>query len=249
MQLPSARRCACRPTSRAPPATRRQPPRPARGAQLAGDARQARGEQEHLDAPMAAADRVREVQEHARVALHRAADVAQQDDRPRPPAPLAAWQRYDVAAGAEALAQRAPEVEARPAAAHPAARAALAGCPGEPRERCARERDLVGGELREVLVRERRGVAPGRQRLRFGAELASRRNTACRSPMAELEFGLRSVRCCEAELSSAPDARQSTCRARCGAGLVLRSRQNASKARSKMARSSWRCTSSARHVW
>ena len=86
---------------------------------------------------MAAADRVRELQEHARVALHGAADVAQQNDRTLPPAPHAAWQRYNVAAGPEALAQGAPDVEAWPAAAHPPARAAFARFPGEPRKRCA----------------------------------------------------------------------------------------------------------------
>ena len=82
---------------------------------------------------MAAADRVRELQEHPRVALHGAADVAQQNDRTLPPAAHAAWQRYNVAARAEALAQGAPDVEAWPAAAHPPARAAFARFPGQPR--------------------------------------------------------------------------------------------------------------------
>ena len=109
------------------------------------------------------ADRVGEVQEHARVALHRAADVAQQHDRALARAPRPAWQLDDVAAGAHAARERAPEVHARPVPADPAARPALARRPLEPFHRGAGQRDLVRRELREVLVRERRRVAPGLQ--------------------------------------------------------------------------------------
>ena len=49
-----------------------------RAPQLQRDARQPGREQKRLDAPVAAHERVREVQQHARVALHRSADIAQQ---------------------------------------------------------------------------------------------------------------------------------------------------------------------------
>jgi hypothetical protein len=55
-------------------------PRP---AQLTGDAREPRREQEGLDPAMAPRDYVGELEKHARVALHRAADVAQQHERTR----------------------------------------------------------------------------------------------------------------------------------------------------------------------
>jgi hypothetical protein len=45
-------------------------------AKLPGHTRERRREDEHFDASLSALDGVREMQEHARVALHRAADVA-----------------------------------------------------------------------------------------------------------------------------------------------------------------------------
>ena len=116
------------------------------------DAREPRGEQERLDAPVPAPDRVREVQEHARVALHRAADVAEQDERARPRAAPAPRQRTTsppvrtLRASARRRSMRGP----RPRTHRRVRRSP--GCPHEPGERGARERDLVGRELREVLV-------------------------------------------------------------------------------------------------
>src|SRR5262245_51740013 len=67
---------------------RRPPPRPL--VELACDARQTGGEDERFRAVAACDQPVHEIQQHARVALHRAADVAEQDERtpsygPRPP--------------------------------------------------------------------------------------------------------------------------------------------------------------------
>ena len=48
------------------------------------------------------AEGVREVQEHPRIALHRAADIAQQDDRPPAHPAFPAWEPDHIAAGAKA---------------------------------------------------------------------------------------------------------------------------------------------------
>ena len=86
--LARPRQSASLPTSPAPTATRPRARRPARGsAQLPRDARQLRGEQKRLDTLVAPRHGVREVQQHARVALHRAADVAEQHERARAHAP------------------------------------------------------------------------------------------------------------------------------------------------------------------
>ncbi len=53
-------------------------------AQQTGDAGQARGEDKRLNASAGVLERVGEIQQQPRVALHRPADVAEQDQRPRP---------------------------------------------------------------------------------------------------------------------------------------------------------------------
>jgi hypothetical protein len=130
------------------------------GPDLVGDAGECGGEDEDFDAVAPARDRVGEVQEHARVAFHRPADVAQQHERPLAHAPLLARQPEYVAPRAHAVRERTPEVHARSASVNPAPGPALAWSPLEPIHRGTRARDLVRRELREVLVRQRLRIAP-----------------------------------------------------------------------------------------
>ena len=93
------------------------------------------------------------MQQGSRVQLHRAADVAQQHDRPRPPAALPAWQRRDLAGGAQAAGEGAAQIDARTAAGNPAPRAAVARIPRQPGDGRPRAREFVGGQLGEVSCR------------------------------------------------------------------------------------------------
>ena len=145
-----------------------------------------RREQERLDAAMLLPDGMREVEEHARVALHRAADVADEDERSRTGAAPTSWQLDDVAARAEAARERASDVDARSASGDPAPGPPLAGRPRKARECRARDRDLLRCVVCEVLVREGDGITPGRQIGRpriflrvFRGDSAERWQTAC----------------------------------------------------------------------
>ncbi len=104
---------------------------------------------------------MREVQEHARVALHRAADIAQQHQRPWLRATPTRRQRDDFAAGSQAAHQCPTKIDARAAAADPAARAAFARNPLESLERHSRARHFLRRELGEVLVSQTADIAPG----------------------------------------------------------------------------------------
>ena len=53
--------------------------------EVAGDVGEAGAEHQRVHAMAVVGDRVQEVQQHARVAVHRARDVAQHDQRRRPP--------------------------------------------------------------------------------------------------------------------------------------------------------------------
>ena len=234
------RRCACRRTSRAPPATtvgHRLVEPAARAAALV--TRVSRGrEDERLDAAVPPPDGVGEVQQHARVALHRAADVAQQHERPRRACGGAGVGSLKTSPPVRTLLrERAPRSTRGP---RPATQRRVRRSPGrplEPLQRGARQRDLVGRELGEVLVRQRLRVAPRLQRARRRARrLASSSATPRLSQSAGAPVRWSSA----ARLVGRPlsrSGRPSPC-----------SRQNASNARSNIARSSWRCTSSARHV-
>ena len=75
-------------------------------AQLPRDVGEARAEHEHRHAVAVVGDRVQEVQEHARVRVHRARDVAQHDERRVQLARRGAHERDDVAAFAQAFRRR-----------------------------------------------------------------------------------------------------------------------------------------------
>ena len=182
--------------------------------------------------------RVSEVQEHAGVALHRSADVAQQHERTRAHAPLPPRQLHHVAAGAEALGDCAPKVDARAAPANPSPCPALSRIPHEARQRLARLRISSAVNAAKSLS----ATHPDRSR---SSGLVSGAGTSLSaSPSA-------SVRLIERE-----DYLDRTCgrRATHPDGASLRtsaswcSRQKASNARSKIAICSWRWTSSARQA-
>jgi hypothetical protein len=61
--------------------------------QVARDVREPRAEQEHVHAVPVVRDRVEKVQQHARIAVHRARDVAQHDKRRRAPLPPSPCER------------------------------------------------------------------------------------------------------------------------------------------------------------
>ena len=75
------------------------------------DVGEARAEHEHRDAVAVVGDRVQEVQEHARVRVHRARDVAQHDERRVQLARRRAHQRDHLAALAQGLAQGRSQVD------------------------------------------------------------------------------------------------------------------------------------------
>ena len=154
------------------------------GAQLHGDAGELGREQKRLDASLPPRERVREVQQHARVAFHRSADVAQEDDGPRTDAPRPPRQREDVAAGTQTARDRAPQIDARSASANPSPGPALARTPHQPIERQPRPHDLVGAELPEVLVGQRTDIAPCLQQCGRRGALVWRIDVACWRPFA-----------------------------------------------------------------
>jgi hypothetical protein len=103
-----------------------------------------------------------EVQQHAGVAFHRSADVAEDHERPTAHAPLPAWQHQQLPRR-EAAAEGPAQVETRPGARHPAARAPLAGMPGQRLERATRLGELRRREVGEVLLAQGLGAAPRAQ--------------------------------------------------------------------------------------
>src|SRR5262245_7384363 len=97
---------------------------------LPGDSGQAGGEQERLNPLVAARHRVCELQEHARVALHRTAHVAEEDERAWPDPPRTPRQPHDIAASAQAFGDRSSKIHAGALPADPPPRPAFAGSPG-----------------------------------------------------------------------------------------------------------------------
>ena len=131
-----------------------------RALQLSGDSRQLRRKQKRFDSLMPRRQRVSEMQQHARIALHRAADVAQQHQRTRAHAARPRRQRHHVAAAAETLGDRAPKVDARATAAHPSPRSAHAGIPHETSQRLARLGNFVSRRMPQNPCRQPAPIAP-----------------------------------------------------------------------------------------
>ena len=134
-----------------------------RRAELPRDSRQLRGEEERLDTVAALRHGVGEVQEHARVALHRSADVAQQHERAaaharRPPPEL-----HHVAAGADAVGDRPSKIDSRAASSNPSPCPAFTRAPDETRQDGGRFGGFGARERGEILVGEAAEVAPGLQ--------------------------------------------------------------------------------------
>src|SRR5262245_59074807 len=84
--------------------------------ELAGDAREAGSEDERLGAPVVARDPVEELQEDARIELHRAADVGEHDQRAALQLAALAMERERDATVARGVAEHAPHVESGAAA-------------------------------------------------------------------------------------------------------------------------------------
>ena len=203
--------------------------------ELPRDAGQARAEEEGLDAAVEAArEGVEEEEQQARVALHRAADVGEHDERAAACVRArAARPREDLAAVAQACAQRAAQVDRgarRPAGAGAYGRCASSPArgPGSARERAS---SSSARELGEVLVAQDLLRAVGQRRPGAAAALLGGR--VVRSPSARRRPAAgagRERRPPEpAPLAHAPQVE----RGRALAGL----RQKASKARSKTRRS------------
>jgi hypothetical protein len=112
---------------------------------------------------MAPGDGVSEVQEHAGVALHRSADVAQQHERARAHASRPSPEFHHIAARAEALGDRPSKIDSRAAPSNPPPCPAFAGIPDETRQGGARLRDFVGRECCEVPIGEAASIAPSLQ--------------------------------------------------------------------------------------
>ena len=136
-------RCASLPTTRASIARRPRSPRSGRAIRSWRVIRVRSVENRNVSTRAVPARRgVREVQEHARIALHRAADVAEQHQRARPHLAAAPRQADDVAAGVEAVGDRPPQIDARAVTRNPAPRATLSRSPLETIEHEFRLRDL-----------------------------------------------------------------------------------------------------------
>src|SRR5262245_64986999 len=104
-----------------------------------------------------------EVQEHARIALHGAAHIAQQDERSWFIAMATGRKRDDFAARPQASYQGTPDVDTRSSATNPSASPALARNPVEPFESKAGARHLLRRELGEVLGSQATEITPGLQ--------------------------------------------------------------------------------------
>src|SRR5579884_996452 len=122
-------------------------------AQHARDACEAGGEHEGLDV-LAAGHGVGEDQEQPRVALHGAADVAEQHQRATAQARPAVQQPHQLPAGADGLPGRAPEVHLAMSRRPQPARAALGHPPGRLLEQPLHLLRLLPGEVLEVLLAE-----------------------------------------------------------------------------------------------
>ena len=183
-------------------------------AQLAGHASQAGGEEERFDAPLLLTDAVREVKQQARVALHRSADVAQQDQPSRPDLPAPGRGRLTTSPPrADASCKGPSQVHARAAAANPSARPSLAGQPLETLDCEARLRFLLRRELGEVLARPARSIrsTSARAPRPFPVGVASRVGVAGEHRRSRDCRGLRRVRVAQGLLFP---ARRTDCRDR-----------------------------------
>jgi hypothetical protein len=130
-----------------------------------------RGEEERLDTVAASRYGVGEVQEHAGVALHRSAHVAQQHQRAAAEARGPTPERRHVAAGADAVGYRPPKIDSRAAPPDPSPCPAFTRAPDETRQDRSRFRGLFGCERGEILVGEAAAITPGSQSVWRGSDV------------------------------------------------------------------------------
>src|SRR5262245_59715904 len=109
---------------------------------------------------MASADRVRKVEKHEGIALHRSAHVTQKHQRTRADRAGAAWKAHEVAAGPKAVADGTPQINPRPGATDPASRSTFARIPDQSRQRQPGGRHFIRGERRKIFPCEATPVAP-----------------------------------------------------------------------------------------
>jgi hypothetical protein len=145
-----------------------------RHAQLPGNSRELGGKKERFDLVMAPGDGVSEVQEHAGVALHGSADVAQQYERAGAHAARPSPEFHHIAARAEALGDRTSEIDPRASPSNPPPCPAFTRIPDETRQGRARRRYFVGSECGEVLIGDAAKVAPGLQASFWSGRVAFR---------------------------------------------------------------------------
>src|SRR5262245_4946057 len=134
---------------------------PAR-TKLSCDPCQSRRKNERLDATMTVRDRMREVQEHAGIALHRSADVAQQDEGTRTHVARPAPQRDHVALRAETVRDGAAEINSPSAPGNPSSGPAFARAPGQPGQRGGAVGYFGGREGGKVFFGQESQVTPCR---------------------------------------------------------------------------------------
>ena len=131
--------------------------RPSPGSERTRDPGEAGGEEEDLDPIETSRHAVEKVQQHPRVPLHRAADVADQDEGTPALRPLASWQRDELAAVSEVATDEAPDVEAWSPTGGPPTGAAHPEIPAELGEELSGLAELLVGQVCEVLLSD--GVA------------------------------------------------------------------------------------------
>jgi hypothetical protein len=134
-------------------------------SRFAGHSGEASREQKALDASRALRQPADEVQQHPAVALHRTADVCQDDDRARLLLQIALRQIDELSTVLEAQSENAPEVDGPVRRRRPAARAANTQPPSEPAKQGCGARHLLRCEVRKVLGARHvdRAVRPDRE--------------------------------------------------------------------------------------
>ncbi len=135
-------------------------------SQQVRDAREPGAEDEALHPRAAGGDRVREVQQHARVAAHRAGDVGQHDDRRGARAGAAPAHVPQLAAVARHRRERrAPVGSPRMRRAHGAPRAQRLGHQPQPPQRALRGEPLCRAHGLEVGLLQQLALAPRERRV------------------------------------------------------------------------------------
>ena len=160
--------------------------------QMTCDRREPRTEQQHVDAMPIVRDRVQEMQKHARVAVHRSGDVAEDDQR-----------RRLGDATPERERRRSPSRAGHPPQGRSQVDARSSPCPlraphrpigqrqAQARDHPSRCRQLLGGHRREVLGAQHLPCRPGEGRIQIDVvgRLAARHRSAAEAAPARVVQG------------------------------------------------------------